>query len=216
MTRPFEIVDVPQGSPEWLSARAGYVTGSRASDIVAKTKAKTASASRANYLAQLVAERLTGKPQEDTFTSPAMERGKALESAARAAYEAHTGYTVLESGFLKSNRLEWVGCSLDGHVAGPIRKIVELKCPMPKTHLAYMKAGKIPADYVAQLQHNLLVTEAESADFVSYCPDLPAHLQLFIVTALPSSIDVDGYRDELVAFLADVDAAVNEWKEYEP
>ena len=146
----------------------------------------------------------------------AMERGKALESAAREAYSASTGYIVLESGFLKSTTIPWAGCSVDGHVAGPIRKIIELKVPSPKTHLAYLKAGQLPADYIPQVQHNLRVTKAESCDFVSFCPELPDRLQLFIVTALPSSINVDAYRDELVKFLAEVESAVKEWEEYQP
>lgn len=212
--RPFEIVDVPQGSPEWLKARAGHVTGSRAADIVAQTKAGKPSASRANYLAQLVAERLTEEPQEDGYVSPAMERGKALEQDARAVYEAVTGYTVMTSGFLKSTTLPWVGCSLDGHVAGPIRKIVEIKVPLVKTHLAYLKAGTLPADYLHQVMHNLLVTQAESCDFVSYCPNLPEHLRLFIVTVLPSSVPMDTYTQQLQTFLDDINSEVEQWTRF--
>lgn len=213
--RPFEEIRVAQGTPEWLKARAGHVTGSRASDITSTLKSGKASASRANYLAQLVAERLTGEPQEEGYTSPAMERGKALETAARAVYEASTGYTVLESGFLRSLKREWVGCSLDGYVAGPIRKIVEIKCPLVKTHLAYLKAGVLPTDYLQQVMHNLLVTEAESCDFVSYCPSLPEHLRLFIVTVLPSSVPMDAYTSQLEAFLADVATEVESWTNFQ-
>ena len=91
-------VKCAQGSPEWLAARAGHVTGSRASDVLATLKTGKPAASREDYKAQLVCERLTGKPQDSGYTNAAMERGKELEPHARAAYEAHTGYLVMESG----------------------------------------------------------------------------------------------------------------------
>ncbi|HMI55184.1 MAG TPA: hypothetical protein VK494_03255 [Gemmatimonadaceae bacterium] len=53
--------EIVQGSPEWKALRCGKVTASRVADVVAKTKTGY-SASRANYLAQLIAERLTGTP----------------------------------------------------------------------------------------------------------------------------------------------------------
>ena len=62
-----------QRSDEWFAARAGKVTASRVADLMAKTKSGY-SASRQNYMAQLICERLTGKPA-DSFTSAAMQRG---------------------------------------------------------------------------------------------------------------------------------------------
>ena len=44
-----------QRTPEWFAARIGRVTASRVSDVIAKTKTGV-SASRANYLAELVAD----------------------------------------------------------------------------------------------------------------------------------------------------------------
>ena len=52
-----------QGSSEWLQLRCGKVTASRVADIVRKTKTGV-SASRARYLGEIVAERLTGVPAE--------------------------------------------------------------------------------------------------------------------------------------------------------
>jgi hypothetical protein len=76
-----------QRTEEWFAARCGKVTASRVADIIAKTKTGP-SASRENYLAQLVCERLTGKPAE-SYSNAAMSMGyRALKPFARAAYEA--------------------------------------------------------------------------------------------------------------------------------
>ena len=91
-------VNLEQGSQEWLLARCGKVTASRVADIMAKTKSGY-SASRGNYMAELVCERLTGVPT-DTFKSAAMEWGTAQEPHARAAYEAAGGVLVEEVGFV--------------------------------------------------------------------------------------------------------------------
>ena len=54
------MTDIIQGSAEWFAARLGKVTASRVADITATTKSGY-STSRANYMAQLIAERLTGE-----------------------------------------------------------------------------------------------------------------------------------------------------------
>jgi hypothetical protein len=50
-----------QQTEEWINARLGKVTASRMGDIMAKTKSGP-SASRKNYRAELMVERLTGLP----------------------------------------------------------------------------------------------------------------------------------------------------------
>ena len=87
------IVSVPQGSPEWLEARAGKVTASRISDVLAKVKTGEA-AGRRDYRAQLVAEILTGNPQESGFMNDAMRWGTEQELYARAVYECQAGVLV--------------------------------------------------------------------------------------------------------------------------
>ena len=59
-----------QGTPERLQARYGRVTASRVAAVVVRTKTGWG-ASRATYMGQLLAERLTGQPRE-SFVSPAM------------------------------------------------------------------------------------------------------------------------------------------------
>ena len=161
----FTIHTAPQGTPEWLAARAGRATGSRASDILAKIKSGEAAARR-DYRVQLATERLTGQPQEAGFVSADMKWGTDQEPFARMAYEAHTGIIVRETGFLAHNTLA-IGCSLDGD-ADNFAGIVEYKCPKSATHIKWLLAGVVPPDHVPQITHNLWVTGCKYADFVSF------------------------------------------------
>lgn len=200
MTRPFTVIATEQRSDEWRRARAGKVTASRARDFLAKTKSGY-STSRKNYLVQLVAERLTGEPQDDGYVSAAMLRGIELEPAAFAAYEAVTGEMARRVGFLAHTELP-IGASPDG-VIGDFTGILELKVPNPATHLGYLKAGGLPADYLPQVTHLLLVSGAAYCDFMSYGPNFPEALQTFLVRVARTDVDVEGYRRELLAFLAE-------------
>ena len=62
---------IEQGTAEWHQERLGKVTASRVADVIAKTKTGWG-ASRANYMAELLVERLTGNPTE-TYTNAAMQ-----------------------------------------------------------------------------------------------------------------------------------------------
>ena len=145
MSKPplFTIDPSPQGSPEWLAARAGYVTGSRAADLMAVRKDGKPSAARQDYLVQLVAERLTGQPQETGVVTPWMTRGTELEPEARAKMEVLLDEPIYECGFIKATMPEvgyftMLGCSIDGYFGGgPQHGIIELKCPKPTTRTVW-------------------------------------------------------------------------------
>src|SRR4051812_39326757 len=99
--------EIVQGSDEWKALRLGKVTASRVSDVIAKTKSGP-SASRANYAAQLIAERLTGVPA-DSYTNAAMQHGTETEPEARAAYEFYQGVTVQEVAFVLHPTIDQAG-----------------------------------------------------------------------------------------------------------
>lgn len=198
----FTIHDAPQGTPEWLAARAGRLTGSRAGDMLAKVKAGEA-AGRRDYRVQLVTERLTGCPQEDGYQSAEMKWGNEQEPFARMAYEAATGIIVRQTGFLALDEI-MAGCSLDGDVE-KFTGIVEFKCPKSATHIAYLSDGGLPSKYRPQVTHNLWVTGAQWCDFVSFDPRLPENLQLLIVRVNRADVDLAAYEAEALAFLAEVE-----------
>jgi putative phage-type endonuclease len=186
-----------QGSNEWLLERLGHVTGSRVSDALAKK----GTATRDNYLWQLVAERLTGQVQE-SFTNAAMIRGTEQEPIARAAYEAHTGHFVDQIGFVKHPSLEWFGASPDGLVGED--GLVEIKNPNTSTHLQYRKSGQPPAKYRYQMMAQLACTGRKWCDFVSFDSRLPESKQLFVVRFEPDAKDMEAMLEAVQEFLDEV------------
>ena len=135
-----------QRTEEWFAARCGKVTASRVADIIAKTKTGY-STSRDNYLAQLVCERMTGKPAE-SYSNSAMQWGTDTEPFARAAYEARMDILVTEVGFINHPRIAMAGASPDGLAN---EGMVELKCPNTATHLQTLLDRKVPEKYITQM-----------------------------------------------------------------
>lgn len=198
------IIDVPQRSPEWFTARLGKLTGSRASDMLATgATPKKEAAGRRNLRVQLVLERITGRSQERGYVSAAMQQGIDREVDAYATYEALTGRLLTSSGFIAHDTVQ-AGCSLDGHV-GDFEGIIEIKSPIPATHLDYLKTGKIPGDYYAQIVHGLWLTGAQWCDWLSYNPDFPEPLQVKLVRVVRNEAEIDNYEVMARAFLAEVE-----------
>jgi len=166
-----------QRTPEWFALRLGKVTASRVADVIAKTKSGP-SALRANYEAQLIAERLTGQ-QQDSFTNAAMQWGTDTEPQAIAAYSFMHDAEVSPIGFIGHPTIAESGASPDGLVGGD--GLVEVKCPNTATHIATLLGEKVPAKYVTQMQWQMACLPARQwCDFVSFDPRMPADLQLFV------------------------------------
>jgi predicted phage-related endonuclease len=203
--KAFTVVTAEQRSPEWFLARLGRLTGSRAADMLATIKSGEAAARR-DLRMQLVCERLTQTLQEESFVNAAMQRGVELEPAAFAAYEARTGQLAERTGFLAHDTLA-IGCSLDGHV-GDFEGICEFKCPKSATHLRYLRDGRVPADYLPQITHNLWVSGASWCDFLSFDDRFPPALQTFLVRVERDEAAIAAYAEKALAFLAEVDREV--------
>jgi len=198
------ILDLQQGSTEWLQARAGRVTASRISDVLAKIKSGEAAARR-DYRAQICAEILTGRPQEDGFQNAEMLWGLEMEPLARSAYELAKGVLVEQPGFVLHPTIDRAGASPDG-VAGKIG--LEIKCPKTATHLQYLLDGGVPAKYEPQMLWQLACMEAEACDFVSFDPRLPQHLQLFVVRFQRDEKRILEITAEVGVFLKEVDEII--------
>jgi len=165
-----------QRSEEWYNIRLGKVTASRVADVAARTKTGYG-ASRANYMAELIAERLTGKPAEK-FQSAAMMWGIDTENFARAVYEAKTGNVVLEGGFVPHPSMANTGASPDGYV--DFDGLVEIKCPNTATHIDTLISQSVPERYMLQMQWQMACAERQWCDFVSFDPRMPENMQMFI------------------------------------
>jgi len=194
-----------QRTEEWFAARCGKVTASRVADIIAKTKTGP-SASRENYLAQLVCERMTGKPAE-SYSNAAMQWGVDQEIYARSAYEHAKDVLVEEMGFAVHPTIEGAGASPDGLVG--LFGLVEIKCPNTATHIQTLLDQKVPEKYNTQMQWQMACTARQWCDFVSFDPRMADGLQLFIKRVEYDPIYVAQLEKEVIFFLMEVEEKIN-------
>ena len=180
---------------DWRLARCGKITASRAADVIAKTKTGYG-ASRANYMAELLIERLTGCPTE-SFQSPAMQWGIEQEPFAKVAYAAFTGELVEDVGFIPHPSLLEAGASPDGKV---LDGLVEIKCPASATHLDTLLTESIAQKYITQMQFQMACTQTQWCDFVSYDGRMPEHLQLFVKRVARDDAYIAMLETEITAF----------------
>ena len=186
-----------QRSAEWVAARLGRVTGSRVADLMARTKTGFG-ASRANYMAELICERLTGE-QAERYVSAEMQRGTDLEPQARAAYSFLNDMTVEECGFVVHPVIADFGASPDGLIGAD--GLVELKCPNTATHIDYLLSGDVPGKYQTQMQAQMACTGRAWCDFVSYEPRLPDAMQLFVRRVPRDDGFISAMEKDIRAFL---------------
>ena len=198
--------DIVQGSQAWFIARLGKVTASRVSDVIAKTKSGY-SASRANYRAQLVSERLTGTVQE-SYTNAAMAWGIATEDQARAAYEYRSGLIITQVGFVDHPTIAMSGASPDGFAGDD--GLIECKCPNTATHIETLRAGKVPEKYITQMQWQMASTGRAWCDFCSFDPRLPERMRLFVARVHRDDKRIDELESEVVGFLAEVEETIKD------
>ena len=201
---PFE-----QGSPEWLQARIGRVTASRMSAVCAKGKNGAPSTTRAACMGELIAEYLTGQVAEN-YTNADMQRGTELEPLARAAYEVKTRQMVAQVGLVLHPENDRFAASPDGIVGAD--GLLEIKCPRTHVHIAYLLAGKPPAEYLAQMAWQAACCEREWVDFASFDPRMPEDLQLFVVRYTPPSSYIAELELEATAFLEEMMSKIEKLK----
>jgi putative phage-type endonuclease len=199
-----KVIDFPQGSADWLASRAGRVTASRVSAVMAKIKSGEAAA-RADYRAQIVAEILTGKPQDSVFTNEDMKWGNEQEPFARGAYEVAKSLLVDQVGLVLHPDIDRAAASPDG-LAGD--GLLEIKCPKTATHLQYLMAGEVPSKYQDQMLWQMACTERPWCDFVSFDPRLPQDLQLFVVRFNRDADRIKEMETAVRKFLAEVDEVI--------
>ena len=164
-------------------SRTGNITASRIKDMLAEGKG----VSRAKYAAQLVAERLSGKPHRNGFSSDALDHGNEFESIARMKYEILNGVMVEGTGkeYVPHPQIKMSGASPDGLVNDD--GMVEFKCPETHTFLEYKLSGEVPKKYKYQMLWQLACSRRKWADFVAYDPDLPEEDGYFQVRFEPSA-----------------------------
>jgi putative phage-type endonuclease len=199
----------PQGSPEWIAARLGRVTASRVADVIARTKSGPA-ASRTNYAAELIAERLTGRPAE-RYRSAEMIWGSETEPLARAAYSFRCDVDVEPAGFVDHPGIAMSGASPDGLVGA--EGLVEIKCPNTATHIDTLLRAHVPEKYVSQMQFQMACTGRAWCDFVSFDPRLPEPMRSFVARVVREEPRILALEGEVERFLAELAARIERLRE---
>jgi len=165
-----------QGSDEWKQYKLGKVSASKIADLMAQTRSGWG-ASRANYMADLIVERLTNQVQ-DGYMNAEMQWGIDKEPEALAAYEFLNDCKVQQVGFVDHPFIKLAGASPDGLVGDGM---VEFKCPKTATHIEYLLSKTVPDKYMKQMHWQMACyPEAQWCDFMSYDPRLPEDLRRFI------------------------------------
>jgi putative phage-type endonuclease len=193
-----------QRSEAWFAARAGKVTASRISDVLARTKSGWG-AGRKNYAAQLVAERLTGTV-EPSYCNAAMQWGTDTEPHAREAYCQHMLCAVEEIAFVDHPTIAMAGASPDGLIGDD--GLIEIKCPGTATHIETLLGGSIPDKYRLQMLFQMACTGRQYCDFVSFDPRLPETMRLFVQRLPRDDAEIAEVEREVAAFLAEIDETV--------
>jgi hypothetical protein len=158
-----QIFDCEQNSEDWYRCRLGIPTSSEFKSILAKGEGKM----RRTYLMKLLGERFVGEPAEN-YQNAYMERGKAMEAEARAAYAFMNDADPLPVGFIRNGD---VGCSPDSLLGDA--GLLEIKTKLPHLQLEAIFADRLPPEHQAQVQGQLWVAEREWSEFASYWPKLP-------------------------------------------
>lgn len=149
------VLNIEQGTYEWLEMRKNYITATDAVVIMGYSKWKTP------Y--QLFMEK-TG-PVVDTPKNAAMKRGIFLEPIARELFEVKINYKLTPKVVIK----DWAMASLDG-ISDDGRVMVEIKCAGPRDH-AIALDGRVPEHYYPQLQHQMYVTDLDKMFYFSFDGD---------------------------------------------
>lgn len=172
----YELIDLEQGTNEWLAFRRDHIGSSDASVIKGINPWKTPHT--------LWQQKTEGVEDE---VNNAMRKGLQLEPMARQLFTEHTGISV-RPVVVRNRERPWQMASLDGmSESGDL--IVEIKCGSEDL---YKKAldGIIPEYYMCQLQHEHSVCSPKKAYYGCFYEDNLAILEV--------------QRDE--AFIADLNS----------
>ena len=164
-----KLIDVTQGSPEWLHVRLGIPTASNFLKIITPTGKQSTQAN--GYANQLLAEWLMGEPIDGFTGSKWTERGQEVEQSAVGFYEFNRDIKVEEVGFITDDE-GTMGCSPDRLVGDD--GLLEIKCLKADNHMDQLFEQAIDPKHYPQVQGQLLITGRAWCDVEYYHPILPS------------------------------------------
>ena len=187
-------------SQEWFKRRLGKVTSSSIWNLIVEPKEKAKkengelSSTSKEYIMQKVAEKLTGVSR--SFQNDATAFGLEQEASAISYYELKYGYRVKEAGYIEAVD-GWYGGTPDGLIESD-NGIIQVKCPYEyRNHLSFLMVEDVEhfkakyREYYWQCVSDMLVTDAQWCDFVSYCPDMPDEYKMFRLRINRNEVDME-------------------------
>ena len=169
--------EIDQHSEAWHQIRCGRITGTRFASLMMGESTK----GYKDLVTNIACEIITGKAEE-SYSNAIMEYGLETEPLARAEYEHIFECEVKQVGFISPDEdnkySEWIGISPDGilPIDQPYYGLLEIKCPLMKTHLGYIEDNRLPNEYKYQVQGQLFTTGFQHCDFMSFVPNMKPFL----------------------------------------
>lgn len=201
--------EMKQGSAEWLALHSGRMTGSIASKLMTPTGRP--STQYRQEIARIIAERKGWQAPKQFDGTEWTMRGLDMESEARLWFSIETGLSVEQVGFVESDD-HLVGFSPDGlvtittdtpdwitEIVAPGDQVpLELKVPMPSTHIRWLLDNELPGDHIAQVHFAMAVSGAPACFFMSYNEDVRPLLLLEKRNNLTQTMEmvIDTYKEE--------------------
>lgn len=195
------ILDIEQGSADWLAARLGIATASEFDCLLVNGKGEAGFGAAAfSYMNQLIGERITGEAAELPFITRATERGHELEAVARELYESREEVTAENVGIILNHGAGYSPDALIGSSG-----LIEIKTKLPKFQVDVILADEIPKEHIAQCQGGLWLSEREWIDFISYWPGMP----LFVKRAYRDEVMIRKLQERVETFYEIMEERIN-------
>jgi putative phage-type endonuclease len=198
-------IHVEQKSEAWFLLRLGRITGTRFAALMAGESTDTYK----GLITDLAGEIITGEAEE-SYSNAIMERGTELEPDARNLY-VEICEDAEEVGMCLRDEddplYEWIGVSPDGMTA---EGLLEIKCPLRKTHLNYIEKDVFPNQYKWQVQGQLFVTGLPYCDFMSYCPSMKP----FIIRVYPDKEMHEQISERLFTTILKIKEKIKTYEKY--
>jgi len=202
------LFNIEQHSEAWHEARLGRVTGTRFSSLIMGESTK----GYKDLVTNIACEIITGR-EEERYINAIMEAGLETEPEARKEYENQFGVDIKQVGFIipDENHVyhDWIGISPDGLTQD--EGMIEIKCPLMKTHLGYIEANVLPSEHEKQIQGQLFVTGLKYCDFISYVNNMKP----FIVRVKPDLKLFAEFETRLNKLITEVKKKIELYNKYD-
>jgi len=207
---PTSVVDVKQGSEEWLRVRDSFLlTGSNTPFTTKGTLITTWREFLAERLERhllSISEDVMFKAELDRtskriYQTDMMTRGNELESQALDEYESLTDNFISRGLVMKKGDIL---VSLDAIEHDTDDIVLEVKCPSHRNFILQIKEDILTKRYYTQTQTQMYVLGAKEAKLITYFPNRKLHIRRvkrddnFIVNMFESLKILESYFKELL------------------